>query len=69
MFGTYWHKTVREVLAFVPEGVGRSNAFGVKNRSAPRQKFRWCTERLKIRPSNHFIRPVVHEAGALLTER
>jgi DNA sulfur modification protein DndC len=30
---------------------------------APRQKFRWCTERLKIRPSNHFIRSVVHEAG------
>ena len=30
---------------------------------APRQKFRWCTERLKIRPSNKFILGVVHEFG------
>jgi DNA sulfur modification protein DndC len=30
---------------------------------APRQKFRWCTERLKIRPSNRFIRGVVHQFG------
>src|SRR6516162_8534323 len=26
-----------------------------KGYPAPRQKFRWCTERLKIRPSNKFI--------------
>ena len=26
---------------------------------APRHKFRWCTERLKIQPSNRFIRKVV----------
>ncbi len=30
---------------------------------APRQKFRWCTERLKIRPSNKFIREVVRQYG------
>ncbi|GAA2263856.1 DNA phosphorothioation system sulfurtransferase DndC [Kitasatospora cystarginea] len=30
---------------------------------APRPKFRWCTERLKIRPSNEFIRSVVQEHG------
>jgi DNA sulfur modification protein DndC len=30
---------------------------------APRQKFRWCTERLKIRPSNKFIRDVVRQYG------
>ncbi|MCO6008276.1 DNA phosphorothioation system sulfurtransferase DndC [Actinoallomurus purpureus] len=30
---------------------------------APRPKFRWCTERLKIRPSNRFIREVVREHG------
>jgi DNA sulfur modification protein DndC len=30
---------------------------------APRPKFRWCTERLKIRPSNAFIRRVVRENG------
>ena len=30
---------------------------------APRQKFRWCTERLKIKPSNKFIRGVVHKYG------
>lgn len=30
---------------------------------APRTKFRWCTERLKIDPSNRFIRSVVQENG------
>jgi DNA sulfur modification protein DndC len=30
---------------------------------SPRHKFRWCTERLKIRPSNRFITNVVHESG------
>ncbi len=30
---------------------------------APRHKFRWCTERLKILPSNLFIREVVRSSG------
>ena len=30
---------------------------------APRNKFRWCTERLKIKPSNKFIRGVVQKYG------
>lgn len=30
---------------------------------APRNRFRWCTERLKINPSNAFIRSVVQESG------
>ena len=30
---------------------------------APRPKFRWCTERLKIKPSNSFISQVVTENG------
>lgn len=30
---------------------------------SPRYKFRWCTERLKIRPSNRFIREVVRSSG------
>jgi DNA sulfur modification protein DndC len=30
---------------------------------APRPKFRWCTERLKIKPSNTFISTVVRESG------
>lgn len=30
---------------------------------APRQKFRWCTIRLKIKPSNHFISSVVKASG------
>lgn len=30
---------------------------------APRPKFRWCTERLKIAPSNKFISTVVRENG------
>jgi DNA sulfur modification protein DndC len=34
-----------------------------KGYPAPRLKFRWCTERLKIRPSNKFIRDVVRENG------
>ncbi len=34
-----------------------------KGYPAPRQKFRWCTERLKIRPSNKFIREVVRQNG------
>ena len=35
---------------------------------APRNKFRWCTERLKIKPSNNFIRSVVRANGeAILT--
>lgn len=31
--------------------------------AAPRQKFRWCTERLKINPSTNFIRSVVQMHG------
>ena len=31
--------------------------------AAPRPKFRWCTERLKIQPSTQFIRSVVQEHG------
>lgn len=30
---------------------------------APRHMFRWCTERLKILPSNRFIRQVVRDSG------
>ena len=30
---------------------------------APRPKFRWCTERLKINPSNQFISDVVRQNG------
>ena len=31
--------------------------------AAPRPKFRWCTERLKIKPSNRFIRQIVSKHG------
>lgn len=34
-----------------------------KGYPAPRIKFRWCTERLKINPSNDFILNVVRESG------
>lgn len=34
--------------------------------AAPRQKFRWCTERLKIRPAHRFISSVVDEYGETL---
>lgn len=44
-----------------------SNTFWVnligRGYPAPRNKFRWCTERLKIDPSNRFIRSVVQESG------
>jgi len=33
---------------------------------APRPKFRWCTERMKIRPSNAFINKVVRENGEVI---
>ncbi|NJP96639.1 DNA phosphorothioation system sulfurtransferase DndC [Nonomuraea sp. FMUSA5-5] len=34
-----------------------------KGYPAPRPKFRWCTERLKIKPSNAFIRSMVRAHG------
>jgi DNA sulfur modification protein DndC len=34
-----------------------------KGYPAPRPKFRWCTERMKINPSNAFIRGVVADHG------
>jgi DNA sulfur modification protein DndC len=34
-----------------------------KGYPAPRGKFRWCTERLKINPSNRFIRDVIRNNG------
>ncbi|MEQ9552155.1 MAG: DNA phosphorothioation system sulfurtransferase DndC [Coleofasciculus sp. G3-WIS-01] len=37
-----------------------------KGYPAPRHGFRWCTERLKIHPSNHFIRDVVRVKGEVI---
>jgi DNA sulfur modification protein DndC len=34
-----------------------------KGYPAPRHKFRWCTERLKIKPSNTFITDIVSDSG------
>lgn len=34
--------------------------------AAPRQKFRWCTERLKIRPAHKFITTMVDQYGESL---
>lgn len=34
-----------------------------KGYPAPRPKFRWCTDRLKISPSNNFINSVVNSSG------
>jgi len=33
---------------------------------APRANFRWCTERLKIRPSNRFIEEQINENGEVI---
>jgi DNA sulfur modification protein DndC len=37
-----------------------------KGYPAPRQGFRWCTERLKISPSNHFIRQMIRASGEVI---
>ncbi|WP_036478247.1 DNA phosphorothioation system sulfurtransferase DndC [Myxosarcina sp. GI1] len=37
-----------------------------KGYPAPRHGFRWCTERLKIRPTNDFIRNVVRVSGEVV---
>ena len=45
---------------------GRGHVLGQPDRQglpAPGNKFRWCTERLKIKPSNKFIRDVVRSYG------
>jgi DNA sulfur modification protein DndC len=34
-----------------------------KGYAAPRPKFRWCTERMKIKPSNAFINTIARENG------
>ena len=34
-----------------------------KGYPTPRHKFRWCTERLKIQPSNSFISGIVNQSG------
>lgn len=37
-----------------------------KGYPAPRPKFRWCTERLKIKPSNAFVRSMVASHGEVI---
>ena len=37
-----------------------------KGYPAPRPRFRWCTERLRIRPSNKFILDMVHNSGEVI---
>ena len=47
-----------------------SNSFWVnligRGYAAPRQKFRWCTDRLKIQPAHRFISSVVDKHGETL---
>jgi DNA sulfur modification protein DndC len=37
-----------------------------KGYPAPRPRFRWCTERLKIKPSSRFIQEVANENGEVI---
>ena len=37
-----------------------------KGYPSPRMRFRWCTERLKIRPANKFIRSVIRSSGEVI---
>jgi len=56
-------------MPFVPRRLTPdvANTFWVnligKGYPAPRPKFRWCTDRLKIKPSNTFITDVIREQG------
>jgi DNA sulfur modification protein DndC len=59
-------------MPFIPQRLtpAITNTFWVnligKGYPAPRPKFRWCTERLKIKPSNGFITDVVRERGEVI---
>jgi DNA sulfur modification protein DndC len=37
-----------------------------KGYPAPRNRFRWCTERLKIKPADSFIREVIRNSGEVI---
>ncbi|AFZ36045.1 sulfurtransferase DndC [Stanieria cyanosphaera PCC 7437] len=37
-----------------------------KGYPSPRMRFRWCTERLKIRPANRFIRSMIRKNGEVI---
>jgi DNA sulfur modification protein DndC len=37
-----------------------------KGYPAPRNGFRWCTERLKISPTNHFVRQMIRASGEVI---
>ncbi|HEY9695540.1 MAG TPA: DNA phosphorothioation system sulfurtransferase DndC [Oculatellaceae cyanobacterium] len=37
-----------------------------KGYPAPRNRFRWCTERLKIKPTDSFIRAVIRDSGEVI---
>jgi DNA sulfur modification protein DndC len=37
-----------------------------KGYPAPSKRFRWCTDRLKIQPANHFIEEQVHKHGEVV---
>jgi len=37
-----------------------------KGYPAPRKRFRWCTERLKIKPADSFIRKVIRTSGEVI---
>jgi DNA sulfur modification protein DndC len=37
-----------------------------KGYPAPRNRFRWCTDRLKIKPADTFIRQVIRESGEVI---
>lgn len=37
-----------------------------KGYPAPRNRFRWCTERMKIKPTDSFIREVIRDSGEVI---
>ncbi len=37
-----------------------------KGYPAPRNRFRWCTERMKIKPTDSFIRQVIRDSGEVI---
>lgn len=66
------HSAAEQEMPFEPHLLTPdiSNTFWVnligRGYPAPRPKFRWCTERLKIKPSNRFIETVAGEYGEVI---
>lgn len=66
------HAAKEKELPFIPERLtpAYDNTFWVnllgRGYPFPRRKYRWCTDRLKIQPVNHFIKNKIAEHGEII---